>query len=145
MTTERFNGTERRAYVRLEKSLPVRLKITGNPTNQTFTLTTKNISQGGICLEIQKQQEALLRALSAANHSIGIDLNTLIPQNSKGASERPLWVRGRVDWTRELDEAARPLQVGLEFEDLTEEARKRIRDYIVNQFLRQYPSHHKSG
>lgn len=142
MTTERFNGTERRAYVRLEKSLPVRLKITGNPISQTFTLTTKNMSQGGVCLEIQRQQEALLRALSNATHSIGIDLNTLIPQHSNGAPEMPHWVRGRVDWTSELDEAGQSLQVGLEFEDLTEEARKRIRDYLVDQFLRQYPSHH---
>ena len=145
MTTKRFSGTERRAYVRLEKSLPVRLKITGNPTSQTFTLTTKNISQGGICLEIQQQQEALLSALSAANHSIGIDLNTLIPQHHNGAPGRPHWVRGRVDWTCELDDADRPLQVGLEFEDLTEEARKRIRDYLVDQFLRRYPQHHQSG
>jgi Tfp pilus assembly protein PilZ len=105
-------------------------------------LTTKNISQGGICLEIQSEQEAIIKALSAANHKVGIDLNTLIPRHHHAASERPHWVRGRVDWATELDPAGRTLQVGLEFEDLTEEARKRIRDYLVDQFLRQYPQHH---
>ena len=142
MTMERFNGSERRAYVRLEKSLSVRLKVTGNPTSKTFTVKTKNISQGGICLELQQTQKALLEALSAANHKIGIDLNTLIPHETSAASERSHWVNGRVDWTCELDESDQPLKVGLEFEDLTEEARKRIRDYLVDQFLQKYPECH---
>ena len=142
MTMKRFNGSERRAYVRLEKSLPVRLKVTGNPTSKTFTATTKNISQGGICLELQQTQKALLEALSAANHKIGIDLNTLIPQKTSTASESSHWVSGRVDWTCELDQADQTLQVGLEFEDLTEETRKRIRDYLVDQFLQKYPECH---
>lgn len=36
MAIKRFNGSERRAYVRLEKSLSVRLKVTGNPSNKNF-------------------------------------------------------------------------------------------------------------
>lgn len=142
MTIKRFNGSERRAYVRLEESLPVRLKVAGNPSSKTFTATTKNISQGGICLEIQKTQETLLEALSAVNHQIGIDLNTLIPQRNPAASKSSHWVSGRVDWTCELDEAQQTLLVGLEFKDLTEEARKRIREYLVDRFLQKYPECH---
>jgi hypothetical protein len=52
------------------------------------------------------------------------------------------WISGRVDWARKSDQDRNLLQVGLEFEDLSEEARKRIRDYLVEQFLRQYPQHH---
>ena len=142
MTPEQFNGSERRAYVRLEKSLPVRFKILKNPSSKTYMATTKNISQCGLCLEIQFEKEALLEALSTADHKIGIDINTLIPQPNNAVSEMSLWVSGRVDWAREMDRAHRTLQVGLEFEDLTEEARQRIRDYLVNQFLQQYPQHH---
>lgn len=141
MTNERYNGTERRAYVRLEKALPVRIKITGNPSSQTFTLSTKNISQGGLCLEINHEKEALLEALSAADQKIGIDINSLIPRQANTVSKMPLWISGRVDWTRKSDQDGNLLQVGLEFEDLTEEARKRIRNYLVDQFLRQYPQH----
>lgn len=141
MTNERYNGTERRAYVRLEKALPVRIKITGNPSSQTFTLSTKNISQGGLCLEINHEKEALLEALSAADQKIGIDINSLIPRQANTVSKMPLWISGRVDWTRKSDQDGNLLRVGLEFEDLTEEARKRIRNYLVDQFLRQYPQH----
>lgn len=142
MTIRRFNGSERRAYVRLEKSLPVRLKVTGNPTSNTFTASTKNISQGGICLEIQRNKEALLEALSAESHKIGIDINALLPEPNYAVSERSLWVSARVDWTCELDQARQQLLIGLEFEDLTEEVRKRIRDYLVDQFLQKYPERH---
>ena len=142
MTPKQFNGSERRAYVRLQKSLPVRFKISGNPTSKTYTAATKNISQCGLCMEIQLDKEALLEALSTADRKIGIDINTLIPQPNNAVSEMSLWVSGRVDWAREMDPAHQTLQVGLEFEDLTEEARKRIRDYLVDQFLQQYPQHH---
>jgi c-di-GMP-binding flagellar brake protein YcgR len=139
MNTNQFNGSERRAYVRLEKSLPVRFKITGNPMSETFLATTKNISQAGLCLEIQQDKEALLEKLSAADHKIGIDINTLIPQQKGVAAESSLWISGRVDWTRETGQAHQTLWVGLEFEDINEEARKRIREYLVDQFLRKYP------
>ncbi|MDX1707929.1 MAG: PilZ domain-containing protein [Desulfobacterales bacterium] len=141
MEVKQFNGRERRAYVRLERSLQVQLEITGNPTSRTYAATTKNISQGGLCVEIQHEKKALLEALSAANHKIGIDINSLIPCQNNAVAEMPLWVRGRVDWARESDGSNQALQVGLEFEDLSEDARKRIREYLVDQFLRQYPQH----
>ena len=141
MTNERYNGTERRAYVRLEKALPVRIKITGNPSSQTFTLSTKNISQGGLCLEINHEKEALLEALFFSNQKTAYDINSLIPRQANTVSKMPLWISGRVDWTRKSAQDGNLLQVGLEFEDLTEEARKRIRNYLVDQFLRQYPQH----
>jgi hypothetical protein len=50
-----------------------------------------------------------------------------------------------VDWACQTDEADRHHRVGLEFEDLTEGARKRIRYYLVDQFLRQYARHRQSA
>lgn len=139
MTIKRFNGTERRAYVRLKESLPVRFKLSGDPSSQTYTATTKNISQGGLCIEIQDNQEALKRDLTAANHRIGIDINTLIPQPPEAVSEMSQWISGRVDWARELNQPQQTLLLGLEFINLPEMARKRIRDYLVEQFLHKYP------
>ena len=80
-------------------------------------------------------------SLSAADQKIGIDINSLIPRQANTVSKMPLWISGRVDWTRKSDQDGNLLRVGLEFEDLTEEARKRIRNYLVDQFLRQYPQH----
>jgi hypothetical protein len=74
-----------------------------------------------------------------AQKKVGIDINALIPRQQNAAADLSLWVNGRVDWARETDQTRRKLQVGLEFEDLTEDARRQIRDYLVSQFLKQYP------
>ena len=86
MTLKAFSGKERRAYARLERSLPVRFKIFANQTSKTYTATTKNISQGGLCLEIYQDTQELIENLAAADSKIGIDLDTLIPQPHKAAS-----------------------------------------------------------
>lgn len=139
MTLDEFTGSERRAYVRLTKSLPVRFKILEKKTSQTYTATTQNISQGGLCIEIQHNQETLKKVLAGANHKIGIDINTLIPQSNEAHSEMPQWVSGRVDWARELKQPHQALLLGLEFENLPEMVRTRIRDYLLDQFLHMYP------
>ena len=141
MVPGRFNGIERRAYARLQKALPVRFRISANPAEETYSAITKNISQGGLCLEVEHNREALLEALSVADQKIGIDINSMIPSEEDAVSDMALWVRGRIDWTRKSDAAGQVLQVGLEFEDLTEEARQRIREFLVNQFMHQYPQH----
>ena len=117
----------------------MRLKIPGNPSGQIYSAITKNISQCGICLEIQHKEETLRKSLSDAHQKVSIDINALIPQQQNADADLSVWVNGRVDWTRESDQTQSKLQVGLEFEDLTEDARRRIRDYLVNQFLQHYP------
>ena len=141
MAPGQFNGSERRAYVRLRKALPVRIRISANPAEETYSAITKNISQGGLCLEVEQNREALLETLSVADQKIGIDINSMIPPQENAVSDLVLWVCGRIDWTRKSDAAGQVLQIGLEFEDLTEEARQRIREYLVNQFMHQYPAH----
>lgn len=92
MTLKSFSGKERRAYVRLERSLPVRIKIFSNQMSKTYTATTKNISQGGLCLEIYQDTQQLIENLVAADSKVGIDLDTLIPQSLTSASTAPAWI-----------------------------------------------------
>ena len=100
MTIASFDGKERRAYVRLEKSLPVRFKVYTEQMKKTYTATTKNISQGGLCLEIYQDTQDLIENISAVDSKIGIDLDTLIPQPHKADSKTPAWINSRVDWAR---------------------------------------------
>ena len=65
MTLKPFNGKERRAYVRLEASLPVRFTISGKEMGKIYTATTKNLSHGGLCLEVHQDKEELIDKLSA--------------------------------------------------------------------------------
>jgi c-di-GMP-binding flagellar brake protein YcgR len=138
MTHERFDGRERRTYVRLKKSLPVRFKITGTHTNKIYSATTKNISHGGLCLEVHQNKEELTEKLSAKEHKLGIDIDALIPKQDRSVSAKPVWVDSRVDWAQKPDKKNPVLTVGLEFEDLSEENRKKIHDYLVDEFVKRY-------
>lgn len=138
MTHELFNGKERRAYVRLETSLPVRFKISGQEMGKIYAATTKNMSRGGLCLEIHQDKEELLKKVSADDTKLGIDLDALVPKPGVADSEKPEWVDGRVDWLRKPNRKNPTLLMGLRFEDLTEKARRLIHSYIVDQFVKRY-------
>ena len=131
-------GKERRAYVRLESSLPVRFKVSKEKKSKTYTATTKNISRGGLCLEIQQDTPELRENLSGAEPKISIHLDTLIPPPNTEASEKPAWISSRVDWARKPTAKNPVMLIGLEFEGITDEARKRIHDYIINEFVKRY-------
>jgi c-di-GMP-binding flagellar brake protein YcgR len=142
MTSNLFDGRERRAYVRLESSLPVRFKIPTEQINKTYTATTKNISQSGLCLEIYQTTQELIENLAVADSKISIDLDTLIPRSPTAASTKPAWINSRVDWARKPTAKDPAMLIGLEFEGVNEEARKRILNYIVDEFVKRYEKPH---
>jgi len=137
MIQKDFNGKERRVYIRLQKSLPVRFKINGSQTGKTYLATTRNISRGGLCVELAQETEDLLEKISAPGHKIFIDIDTLIPDQTTAVSAKSVWINSRVDWTRETKKKQN-LLVGLEFEDVAEETRRRIHDYIVEELVKRY-------
>ena len=138
MTPKLFNGKERRAYVRLETSLQVRFKISGQENSKVYAATTKNMSHGGLCLEVQQDKEELIEKLSAEDTKLGIDLGVLVPKPGVAGSEKPAWVDSRVDWMRKPNRKNTTLLMGLSFEDLTQESRKQIHSYIVDEFVKRY-------
>ena len=138
MTQELFNGKERRAYVRFEASLPVRFKISGKEMSKIYAATTKNMSHGGLCLEVHQDKEELIEKLSTVDPTLGIDLDALIPKPGVAGSEKPVWVDSRVDWMRKPNRKNPTLLMGLRFEDLTQAARRKIHIYIVDEFVRRY-------
>ena len=138
MTQELFSGIERRAYVRLETSVPIRFKISGTEMGKIYAATAINMSHGGLCLEVHQDKEELLEKLSAVDIKLGIDLDTLIAKPGLSGSDKPIWVCCRVDWKRRPSRRNPTLLMGLKFEDLIPEAYKQIHSYIVNEFIRHY-------
>ena len=138
MALSSFDGKERRAYVRLESSLPVKFKIFTEQKSKTFVATTKNISRGGLCLEIRQDTAELLENLSGTEPKISINLDILIPPPDTAASVEPSWISSRVDWARKPAAKNPVMLIGLEFEGITDEARKRINDYIVKEAVKRY-------
>jgi c-di-GMP-binding flagellar brake protein YcgR len=138
MSLKSFNGKERRAYVRLESSLPVKFKISAEQKSKTYTATTKNISRGGLCLEIDHHAQQLLENLAGIDLKISIDLDTLIPQPKTAGTARSTWISSRVDWARKPTAKNPAMLLGLEFEGVSDDARRRIHGYIVEAFVERY-------
>jgi len=138
MTLNPFNGKERRTYVRLEAALPVRFTISGKEMGKIYTATTKNLSHGGLCLEVHQDKEEIIDKLSADRPELGIDIDAMIPGQAPAAPAKPTWVNSRVDWTRKPKSKDPVLLMGLEFENLTQEARRKIHDYLVGEFVKRY-------
>ena len=138
MTQKRFNGKERRAYVRLKQSLPVRFKIDLSQSGKTYLAKSRNISRGGLCVEIADEAEELAEKISAPGHKIGIDINTLIPTQKTVVTEKSIWIDSRVDWASKPNKERRTLLMGLEFENMPGETRRRIYDFIVEQMVNRY-------
>jgi len=80
----------------------------------------------------------LLENLSGTDFKISIDLDTLIPQPEKAPSAKIAWISSRVDWAREPTAKNPAMLLGLEFEGVNDEARKRIHGYIVEEFVKRY-------
>jgi len=139
MIQKRFDGKERRAYVRLARSMPVRFKIDGGrQTGKIYAAKTRNISRGGLCVEIADETAELLEQISAPGGKIGIDIDSLIPEQATAVSVKSVWISSRVDWTSKPSKKKRNLLMGLEFEDVAEETRRRIHDFIVKEMVKRY-------
>lgn len=139
MIQKRFDGKERRAYVRLKQFLPVRFKIDdGSQTGKIYLARTRNISRGGLCVEIAAETAELLEQISAPGGKIGIDIDSLIPEQTMAISAKSVWIDSRVDWASKPDNKKKNLLMGLEFDDVAEEIRRRIHDFIVKEMIKRY-------
>ena len=138
MARDRFNGKERRAYVRLNKALTVRLRFPEDQPAKTYAATTKNISHGGLCIEVPKKQKELMEKLSTAMDNSSINIETSILNNTIKFFAKPAWINCRLDWAKKPTNKNPVLLTGLAFNNLTEDARKQIHDYIVEEIVQNY-------
>ena len=76
--------------------------------------------------------------LSSTKPKISINLDILIPPPNTAASEKSVWINSRVDWARKPTAKNPVMRIGIEFEGLTDEAHKRIHDYIIEEVVKRY-------
>jgi c-di-GMP-binding flagellar brake protein YcgR len=138
MARDRFNGKERRAYVRLNKTLRVRLRFSEDKPAKTYAATTKNISHGGLCIEVPNSRKELIEKLSTAKENLSINLETLILNNTKKFFAKSAWIKCRLDWAKKPTHKNPALLMGLAFNGLAEIDRKQIHEYIVEEFVKDY-------
>ena len=143
-----FNDKERRAYVRLDTALKVRLRFSENKSknesDKTYTVTTKNISHGGLCLEVPYNHKELIEKFQISRKNPGIDLNAAILNNEVEFSAKPSWISCKFDYEKGTATRDPAVLIGLAFDKLPEEARKQIHNYIVEEFVKRYGKEDRS-
>lgn len=142
MSEHGFNGKERRAYVRLNRALKVLLWFSENNSEnepvKTYTAITKNISKGGLCIEVPEDQKELIEKLQISRETPGINLNAAILNENVEFSESPSWINCRLDYKSKSTTKYSGILIGLAFNKLPEEDRKQIHNYIADEFVKCY-------
>lgn len=138
MARDGFNGKERRAYVRLNKVLKVRLRFSEDQPAKTYAATTKNISHSGLCIEVPKSRKELIEKLSTARENLNINIETLALNDTLEFFPKSVWIDCRLNWAKKPTNKNPTLLTGLVFNNLTEDARKQIHDYLVEAYVKEY-------
>jgi excisionase family DNA binding protein len=114
---------EKRRFFRLTKSLPVRYNLLEKPV-QRFNATGKNISVGGIFMEIEDFGHKLLSLLRTKKRrmKLVIELSEL---------QKAVEVQSEIAWFCEEPLFRHKIGVGLKFTNLTPKVTSRISSFIV--------------
>jgi hypothetical protein len=138
MLSDRLNGKERRAYVRLNTALTVRLRFSGDQPDKAYIATIKNISHGGLRIEIPKNQKQLIEKLSATRENPSINIEGSILNSGVEFFAKPAWINCRLEWAKKPTNKKPVISAGMAFNNLTEDTREQLHDYIVGEFVKHY-------
>jgi c-di-GMP-binding flagellar brake protein YcgR len=108
---------KRRQYVRTPLRMSAEIHV--GEGNESFTATTRDLSEGGCGLEFQRI------VAEGAELTIGL---FLVIDDVEDERVPPLWVKGRVVWTAEMD--AHKTVAGVRFEVITEQQRAWVRQVL---------------
>ena len=138
MSEDIFVDSDRRNYVRIETEMPVRFKIPGIESDKIYSATTKNISHGGICLEVIQDKDELVETLSSLPQWPTIEVAPLLPDLPEAYSAEAAWITSRLDWAQRHSAKDPDLLIGMNFVEMADGVRKQLYDFILGEFLRNY-------
>jgi len=114
---------ERRKFIRLDSSLPIKYRRLDEKASFDKALT-KNISGSGICIE--------LKEVLAPGTRIQLEIN--LPNESK-----PIFFIGEVVWQDKISSSPHgSLATGIRYIKIGLTQRQKITNYIINQFRNKY-------
>jgi c-di-GMP-binding flagellar brake protein YcgR len=138
MSEDISGGRERRKYIRIDTEVPVRFKISWLNSGKIYSAITKNISHGGICLEVLQDQNELVESLSSAPEWPTMEIAPLLPDLSADNDTEAPWITSRLDWVQKPSAKNPALLIGMGFVEMADEVRKQIYDFVVGQFIGNY-------
>ena len=95
--------------------IPFRTRVHCTGRGLYFSDLTSNLSEGGLGLQ----------TISNLEPGEELEIEFRLPESSKG-----FYVKTRVVWVKPIDDSSKKVNCGLEFEEIDDEERYKIRDYI---------------
>jgi c-di-GMP-binding flagellar brake protein YcgR len=132
------DGTERRKFVRLPLAIEAPFAVSGDPAGRTYEAVTRDISVGGICLEVDHDVESVFPLVKAKGARVAVDIRLPDGLDPASITAEPVWSQGKVDWVKKGRKGSSPLLIGLRFWHVPEGARERIRKLVVEKFVSTY-------
>jgi c-di-GMP-binding flagellar brake protein YcgR len=138
MSKDIFSGRERRKYVRINTAVPVRFKISEIDSEKVYSATTKNISHGGLCLDVSQDKNELVETLSSLPQEPTIEIAPLLPDWPDTYTAEAAWITSTLDWAKRPCANEPSLLMGMNFVEMADSLRRQIYDFIVSEFLHNY-------
>lgn len=119
--------TERRRYVRLETVFPIEFQVFLKEKDQAISGLmqgfTRNVSEGGMCLEVNELENGFVNEILFPNNELGLYIN--IPHKKE-----PIKARAEVKWHKKIKETfPNKYQFGVEYIHIEDKVRKEIIGY----------------
>ncbi len=132
------DGRERRIYARIETALTIQFRFPGEVPDRVFSGVTRNISHGGVCVEISEHVTELMAKAGQENARVLVHLALSPADGTVTLEGTPSWGSSRIDWVQKPSRQNAFLILGIAFEDLSDETRAQIHNFIVNEFVKNY-------
>lgn len=128
-------STERRRYIRLETVFPVEFQVCSSETGRAISNLrqgfTRNVSEGGICLEVNELENGLVKEMYQPASRLALFIN--LPHHNE-----PVSAHAEVKWNKKTDNGfPNRCLFGLEYVDIKDDIRKEIIGYAKK--LRRRP------
>jgi len=126
---------ERRKYIRLETVFPVQFQLYSKETNKAVSLLkhgfTRNVSEGGICLEASELDEESVAKLQSSDTELGLYIN--MPYRRE-----PIKAMAKLRWLKKIKEQfPNHYLIGIEYVRIPSSVRRQIIGYAKK--LRRRP------
>jgi hypothetical protein len=138
MEQETVTGKERRQFIRLDRELMVHFKIIEQSPEQVYDGKTCNISQGGVCIEVDGEIENLVKKLKEIKPVVHIAIELTDLYKPDELKTTPQWINGLMFWVKKPFLKSNHCQIGLAFQNIEEKASERIHNYIMKEFVASY-------
>lgn len=125
-------GKPVRENIRVEVQLELNMKLAGDDSGAVYHAVTKNISLGGLCIQVYDRKEELLGKVGDGLPEMLISLYFIDDDRSFDIRTRTAWISSRLGWVFRPSDDKAPLLLGMAFQDLKPGDEERINTFIVD-------------